>query len=224
MALESVKQDLSQSKRLWCGPDTFVVNVDADLVLLDAAGDVYHCLLSASDWIELRSDGELFITDPDLADDLLQAGLAVTTPLSRARRPPILPARELTLSSRPRMRTLLSVALGWAVAGARFRGRPLSFIIADRRRSRVDKKPDETELADLVGAARLVRPWIPFEGECLQRSFQLRQVLANRSIAADLVFGVRTWPFSAHCWLQIGDLVVGDRLARVRRYAPIMRV
>lgn len=38
------------------------------------------------------------------------------------------------------------------------------------------------------------------------------------------VFGVRTWPFAAHCWIQIGDLVVGDVLDRVRGYTPIRAV
>ena len=36
------------------------------------------------------------------------------------------------------------------------------------------------------------------------------------------VFGVRTWPFSAHCWLQIGDAVLDDDPERVSRYTPIM--
>jgi len=75
----------------------------------------------------------------------------------------------------------------------------------------------------LVGAARIVRPWVPSEGECLQRAFQLRRLLARRGIAVDWVFGVRTWPFGAHCWLQSGDMLVGDRLERVGRYTPIMR-
>ena len=41
-------------------------------------------------------------------------------------------------------------------------------------------------------------------------------------IATQWLFGVRTWPFAAHCWLQIGNLVVGDRLERVRFYTPIL--
>jgi hypothetical protein len=82
----------------------------------------------------------------------------------------------------------------------------------------------ENDLHALLAAARRARPWLPFEGECLQRTFLLRYFLARSGVATDWVFGVRTWPFSAHCWLQIGDLVVGDRLERVQRFTPIMKV
>ena len=42
--------------------------------------------------------------------------------------------------------------------------------------------------------------------------------------AAVWVFGVRTWPFSAHCWLQIGDAVLDDDPERVGIYPPILAV
>jgi hypothetical protein len=36
------------------------------------------------------------------------------------------------------------------------------------------------------------------------------------------VFGVRTWPFHAHCWLQCDDVVLDDQADRVAAYAPIL--
>ncbi|WP_312062938.1 lasso peptide biosynthesis B2 protein [Brevundimonas sp.] len=50
------------------------------------------------------------------------------------------------------------------------------------------------------------------------------RVLASRGRGATWVFGVRTWPFSAHCWLQVGDVLLDDDLDRVALYTPIMAV
>lgn len=33
-----------------------------------------------------------------------------------------------------------------------------------------------------------------------------------------LVFGVKLDPFSAHCWVQIGDLLLNDRADQVARF------
>jgi hypothetical protein len=36
------------------------------------------------------------------------------------------------------------------------------------------------------------------------------------------VFGVRTWPFHAHCWLQVEDVVLDDHHERIGAYTPLM--
>jgi hypothetical protein len=84
------------------------------------------------------------------------------------------------------------------------------------------RAPDRQRLAAITAAARTAAPFVPFEGECLQRAYLLRRLLRNEGYSPLWVFGVRTWPFGAHCWLQIDDLVVGDTLDRVRFYTPIM--
>ncbi|MET3836178.1 hypothetical protein ABIB58_001519 [Brevundimonas sp. UYEF29] len=209
---------------LWCHPDIFLAVVDEDVVILDVAGDRYDCLLGAAALLKLKPDGSILPVSDLVAEGLRDAGLAGDAPLGAGRRPPIPPMRELTPAPEPPRLEIARAALAWIVATALFRGKPLSVLAEFHRALRgraIDQ--DEVRLAHLAGAARRVRPWIPFEGECLQRSFQLRCYLASRGVASDWIFGVRTWPFSAHCWLQIGDLVVGDRLARVRRYTPILR-
>jgi hypothetical protein len=52
----------------------------------------------------------------------------------------------------------------------------------------------------------------------------LLEFLAARGLAADWVFGVRTWPFSAHCWVQAGGIVLNDTVERVAPYRQILRV
>jgi hypothetical protein len=38
------------------------------------------------------------------------------------------------------------------------------------------------------------------------------------------VFGVREAPFTAHCWVQDGAVVLNDHLENVDLYTPIMTV
>ncbi|MBB5740794.1 lasso peptide biosynthesis B2 protein [Brevundimonas aurantiaca] len=198
--------------------------VDDDVIVLDVKGDAYHCLVAGAQTLRITPQGGLSISDPLLAADLQDAGLIRGAPFDMERPAPILPQRELLPSRSPPRSEILRIGLSWIVAAIIFRRKRLHTLVDFHRgATRVTAKRSEKALAEIVGAARMVRPWIPGEGECLQRSFQLRCVLASQGIATDWVFGVRTWPFGAHCWLQIGDLVVGDRLARVRRYVPIMR-
>ncbi|CAN5259674.1 lasso peptide biosynthesis B2 protein [soil metagenome] len=210
---------------LWCAPGIHLTIIDQDVVVLDLGADRYHCLLDGAGLLKPEPDGRIAVADDETAEALIASALADQQPLIEARRDVIPAARELLLAANPSAGDVLQAATMWAVAAFVFRGRSLAALtdyhaaVRDRAQSL-----DEARLAEVVGAARTARSWVPFEGECLKRSFQLRCVLAAQGIACDWVFGVRTWPFAAHCWLQIGDLVVGDRLDRVRRYTPIMSV
>jgi hypothetical protein len=75
-----------------------------------------------------------------------------------------------------------------------------------------------------VQAFRRLLPWAPFQGVCLYRSFFLLAFLRRRGLDARWVFGVRTWPFEAHCWLQAGEVVLDDTLDHVRPFTPIFAV
>jgi len=208
---------------LWCASGVHLVVIDGDLVVLDLLADQYQCLLDAAGLCFPQPDGSVAVTDNVTAHVLEEAGIASRQAAERPRQA-ITPAlRELALDPNPPKIEILHALGVWAIASIIFRKKSLANLV-DRHstlRSRTTET-DEVRLGQIAGAARLARPWIPFEGECLKRSFQLRCLLATRGIACDWVFGVRTWPFAAHCWLQIGDLVVGDRLERIRLYTPIM--
>lgn len=105
----------------------------------------------------------------------------------------------------------------------RIHGRPLKALIA--RSPSLPLRYDQVAAA--MAEARLFdrwMPWIPGQGQCLYRAYLLRAFLASRGRGSTWVFGVRTWPFSAHCWLQIGDVLLDDDPDRVALYAPIMTV
>ncbi|HAL07027.1 lasso peptide biosynthesis B2 protein [Brevundimonas sp. KM4] len=207
---------------LWCAPGVFMSRVDDDVVILDVESDAYQCLIGGGAEVHFAPQGALRITDPDLATELQLAGLIKPDRPPRLPSSPIAATRELPLPARMSASEVLSTGFSWAIAAVRFQRKSLRQLLAFEQADGLQRYSEE-KLSRLVGATRISRTWVPGEGECLQRSFQLRHVLAARGVRADWVFGVRTWPFNAHCWLQIGDLVVGDRLARVRRYTPIMR-
>lgn len=57
---------------------------------------------------------------------------------------------------------------------------------------------------------------------CLPRSIALALVLAGHGIRSTVVIGVRRSPFSAHCWVQAGPVVLNDTLDEVRRVTPLL--
>ena len=70
-----------------------------------------------------------------------------------------------------------------------------------------------------------LRPWF-YVGKdaCLFDSLMLIHFLSSYRITATWIFGVKTAPFAAHCWVQQGDVVLNDIPDTVCRYTPIMTV
>ncbi|MDR3438114.1 lasso peptide biosynthesis B2 protein [Telmatospirillum sp.] len=58
-------------------------------------------------------------------------------------------------------------------------------------------------------------------GRCLERALALVGHLRRVGERADLVLGITARPFSAHCWVQQGPLLLGDRIERVSTFTPI---
>ncbi|MBB4799059.1 hypothetical protein HNP32_002815 [Brevundimonas bullata] len=213
------------TNHLWCVPHVHLAVVDEDIVVLDLEHDHYDCLVDAASWLEIGSDGRIHLQDQTAAKALVEAGIATDNPPTSPYTPRVRPNREVIIPSRPPRAETLRALLGLTAATAVFHRKSLLELVRfdlPRPGSTGRSQPLDSVIAALLAAARQARPWVPFEGECLQRSFQLRYYLAQRGITTEWVFGVRTWPFSAHCWLQVGDLIIGDRLERVARYTPIM--
>lgn len=215
---------------LWCAPHVHLASIDEDVIVLDLLKDQYDYLVDAASWLTAGDDGRIIVRDVAAANALREAGIAIVDPPLSLRRPRVRPNRDIPVPGRSPGREILRALFGLTAATAVFQNKSLIELVRNdpspaesKKQTGYDALPESTVAASLA-AARLARPWVPFEGECLQRAFQLRYYLARRGIATDWVFGVRTWPFSAHCWLQVGDVVIGDRLERVARYTPIMTV
>jgi hypothetical protein len=66
-----------------------------------------------------------------------------------------------------------------------------------------------------------LRGLIPASGRCLPASLLLINFLRLGGVAADLVIGVRTHPFEAHCWVETGGKVLNDEIGYCRSFSPI---
>lgn len=207
-------------------PGVYAATCGRDLVLLDVRADTYHCLRGDDEEPAIKSAGRaLQLTSADLAQELVAVGLAEYGAPVGASRPPPPPPRRTVLRDHygpPGWRDLPdALAAMWAVLRA-YHGRPFEALIGGRAQRLVSlSQASAFEICD-----RFHR-WIPFapvSGKCLLRSFMLRRLLLRAGHEPLWIFGVQTWPFAAHCWLQIGDVVLDDHPDRVAPYAPILVV
>ncbi len=206
--------------------DVYAACCGSDLVLLDVARDQYYCLPQAADGVELDpASGALAGVNEDLVEDLRDAALIGDRLERRFRRWSVPPAREaLALAPVARHASGLTHALLASLTMAwRFRGRSLAELV--RRQTSERPLGADLEQAAACGARFQVSlPWLPVQGACLYQSFLLLEILRRRGLSADWVFGVRTWPFYAHCWVQAGDVVLNDTVDHVTSFEPIMVV
>lgn len=200
----------------------------ADLVILDLRAGVYACLPEAGGAVSLDALG-LDVRDDALAQVLRAEGLLTETashplPIHPGAVP--IPRRDLLddrLRGGPREIAVLGFA--YAAMAGRFRGRSFAQVIDQAHRGVLGRR-DAAEPS--LRARRQVAcfwrwlPWAPFQGQCLWRSFLLLNALRARGEDAWWVFGVQTWPFEAHCWLQIGEVVLDDAAERVAAFTPIL--
>lgn len=198
--------------------------VDDDLVFLDIRADRYLCLLGEAAAYDANRR-LVHLSDPAEASDLMAAGLceaaAAPAALVHPLRPPIPThtARRLTYP-RPKPGDLPAAAFAWLDLTFHYRGRRLPQILAATRRAVGDRRADP-RLFELVDSFHRWIPYAPVSGKCLLRAFMLLRFLRRHGRDAYWVFGVATWPFRAHCWLQIDDMVLDDDVERVRAFTPI---
>jgi hypothetical protein len=205
------------------------VAVGEDLVFLDADADRYICLADAAGRAHLDPSGAaVAVDDPEALDQLLGAGL-----LAVARQGPPRPPRR---TAPPPQRSAIAEAYdppAWRDAQAlahalwdlhrHYRGRPFPRILATARpNGHPGPTPFSAALRAEVDRFHRWSPYAPVPGKCLLRSFMLLRHLQRRGLDGLWVFGVRTWPFHAHCWLQCDDVVLDDQADRVAAYAPIL--
>jgi len=208
---------------LYLKSNVHAVAIGDDLALLDLSTDAYLCLPDGAG--VLPNGSRAAVAAGPEADTLQAAGLLSPTQPPPGCATPPLPTRTCIHlpASHPLGPRVLAAALG---------------VVGDIRKARTQEGlggylglADSSRLlsrdADAVAAvARLfwtMAPWLPIEGECLARSAMLVAFLRRMGLAADWVFGVRLWPFAAHCWVQSGDLCLNDDVERLWAYTPLYR-
>lgn len=76
---------------------------------------------------------------------------------------------------------------------------------------------------DLVEIFQSLTPLLFSKKEkCLYNSLTLIEFLSYYGVYPDLVFGVKMGPFSAHCWVQKGNILFNDTAAHTTSFTPIL--
>ena len=201
--------------------------VHDDLVVLDVGGDSYSCLAEAAADVQILGSGRIRCSD-DLAEAFAAEGW-LADPLTRleaVRAPGPLPVRRLQSSQphRPRAVTMLRLMVSWRATRVRSR-LPFARQLEWAARRPVGRPASaQAELAQCVSDFRNTMILLPEVRECLFQSQLLLEFLRHHGLDADWVFGVRTWPFAAHCWLQVGDAALVDDPEGLVAYHPILVV
>ncbi len=211
--------------RLFLADGVHAVHVSSDLVFLDTAADAYFCLGGVSDVIALGPGGEVDIDHDETAEQLLAAGLLSRRTFPGRRSPPPRPLASSRLQGTGRAPPLdvCASALAVTLAVARhFSRRSFAALLEDSPSGDALEGEPSAPLIEAAAQFEHLRPWLPLQGACLLRSYHLRAFLRARGFDAIWVFGVRTWPFSAHCWLQVGGTALDEDLERLAAYTPIM--
>lgn len=189
-----------------------------------------------------NQDGE-----PDaLVSQMLAHGMLVTDPHVGKPAVPVTTARpqrtlvEFDLDLRPRVSAAQLLRFGRSCLQAQLslKLRPIQSIVESVRERKARLAARGARGSDPAGGrewARDVRPLVTaftrlrplfytLRAACLLDSLTLLHFLSADGICPDWVFGVKTEPFDAHCWVQQGEILLNDVPDRVRQYSPILVV
>ncbi|MCP1374691.1 lasso peptide biosynthesis B2 protein [Dyella lutea] len=214
--------------------DLSYCQVGQRLVFLDIGSDRYFHLTPP-----MERGLTKYLTGDDCSEidvrELVDRSILVEPPSSKASdQPSIAPAdhsaMEVATPSRP-LRILETIEVFAVVVATRIKlktsmlGNLLDRLATTRtiRSARIASLNDisEQHILDAAAAFRRARLYVPIDMRCLLDSIAMANFLSRRGIAAHVVFGVALDPFSAHCWVQAGNLVLNDSLGNVASHTPI---
>lgn len=201
-------------------PHIRAAHVHGDLIFVDLDDDSYLCLTGCDARTVVRTlEGREHDPDDPVVTELVDAGLLraadehLSAFLDRSLAEDGMPPRGRTLAS---LRLIPSLLMG--LAHYLLRRKTLL-----RRPPRVatGRALDEEGIACLVQDFRQLRLFLPRSGRCFIQSWLLLRLLRRRGVAAQWIFGVRTYPFEAHCWIEWQGRVLNDWAEHVHWYSPI---
>ena len=160
--------------------------------------------------------------DVDLTAELVEAGL-VETSIAGAPWPGNLPLTAAGDLGPADANAQIDAVFGWRLAAAaittarQVRRAPITWL---RPRHMTASEPEA--VAALAQQFMRASAWVPNSGRCLRNSMLLINLLEGAGLPATWVFGVRTYPFDAHCWVEHEGIVLNDTIDHVRWYTPIL--
>jgi len=213
-------------------PHVHLADVDGDLVLMDTRHNQYFCIArdaAAAVRGELVG-GNRFRGHLALLGELEAAGLyGSQDSVQPFQAVPHLAEVDIfgELPDALSFGDMLALTRAAARAWCRLRlGRPSDWLETARHRNRMAR---HTEMAAarvhaLARRSYLARALFPGAARCLPNSMLLLELLDLNGLGARWVFGVRTFPFEAHCWVEHEGVILNDTIDHVRWYTPIVAV
>lgn len=135
--------------------------------------------------------------------------------------PPTSSFHDIVIPPAPKI-AVASVLVAQHLARRELAAQSLGAIIASLGRVEPGvREADSAASLKLAAAFQRARRYAPAIDRCLVRGLAMKRMLRRRNCEAALVIGV-AMPFSAHCWIQAGDVVLSDRLDTVLPYSPIL--
>jgi len=216
-------------------------DVDGHLIFLDVAQDRYFKLTGALENVMRRFQAHEDVT-PTLAEGLAAARILVEAPNPKARAArasiphPTCSAIEQPITvagQRIGMAIVLEVmAIVWSTRRQlKTRALKTNLDEASAYRDRKTGAHGDTtpaaakgKLLQANGQFARARRYVPIEPICLLDSLSLLRFLSRRGLPANIVFGVTSDPFAAHCWVQAGDMVLNETLSDAQAHTPIRTI
>lgn len=203
-----------------------------DIILLDLVQDRYFAVprVLHGSFLRVVAVGEQDAADlAALADLLGPDGLQPVSPhaASRTDRAQAVEGK-LSWQQHSASGALFARALllrAYAIAWLRIA--PLDRVIGRlkaRKRNLSESRIEQVKAGLVAEAFARTGPFFPTDDRCLSISIAIMMAMLDRGIPATLVIGVRTAPFSAHCWVQLDALLVNDDLETARSFSPILAV
>lgn len=205
-------------------------------IFLDVDRGRYFCLPTGADAvfrsIVLRS-GPLCTQPPaDLVAELSSFDLFHReTGCERSEAAVLPPKTDISLEHpvAPKLRLIVNAALERIEASRKIRRFKLARLIAEL--SQPDdveaqaRNPNAIQTAASLNAAFAATDLVFGRNDrCLPRSLAFASACKKRGLFPMIVFGVRSNPFNAHCWVQLGSVVLNDYFERVRPFTPILAI
>lgn len=226
-------------------PHVFVCQTQDCVVFLDARRDQYlgvggpDAEALGSMLVANSSSGVVQISSQltEALDALVARGLLTREPTSGRRLRPI----DIQLGScamgpgaqyahAPHLTHVVAALIACISArlDLRFRGigGTVARLVAEKQASQGPASTENTdELHRLVDIFRVIRPFLySRKDKCLFHGLALYRFLRHYGFSPTWVIGVRTAPFSAHCWVQYGDCVLDDSPEQTLEFTPLAAI
>ncbi|MBO9375573.1 lasso peptide biosynthesis B2 protein [Sphingomonas histidinilytica] len=205
------------------------------VIFLDVLADRYFCLPRRSDaaFQALSRGSALTGSDRDalrplIENGLIRGSLEVDQPLPVTS----IPRPDVALNSigdgRPTKSMIAQAIYAQAMSTVSLRVRSFSQIVESLRTRKKNgqalKRERRAAYIDIKSTFTRTTLLFPPADRCLARSLAFLSVCHAYRLYPTIVFGVRTNPFAAHCWVQSEDHILQDDAAEAPLFTPIMAI